>query len=261
MAVIMECLPAGNLWDDLLDDDFIPVKPLLQLRLSTDIASGLACIHNLYPRARVIHGDIKAQNILLTKDLRCQVADFGGSRIAKMSESSSIGQQTFAEMHLTRIYTSPEVINNPLSDIEHTHDIYSFSLIMYQILSRKEPFDVHCKPVELILKEVGKGERPKLEKIQQMCSETECERDAEVLRALKDTMTECWNQIPTNRPEMSDVRDKFFSLLTNIEKNEVEEHVMEAKAKIKIINPHSKNCQTVVISQLSLPKLYESTGL
>ena len=142
VAVIMEYMPGGNIWDLIGTGANTPVSPLLKLSLCKDISSGIAHIHNLLPKAKLVHGDIKPENILLTKQLRCKIADFGGSRLAAEAESvvSLVrGLQSTNTEHCTSIYASPEALKAPLQFLRHTHDIFSFSIVVYEILTGMKP--------------------------------------------------------------------------------------------------------------------------
>ena len=95
---------------------------------ATDLTTAIARAHH----AKVIHGDIKPANILITKDGQVKLADFGIARFAtQVSTSGSlIG---------TPAYLSPEQILGHTQDTRS--DLFSLGIILYQMTAGVRPFD------------------------------------------------------------------------------------------------------------------------
>ena len=94
----------------------------------SEINSALRYLH----LRRIVHGDVKAENVLLTGDLHCKLADFGLSKQqleASFCSKSSTHAGTFAFM-------APEVKEDGKS---HRSDMYAFGVTCYQILARSPP--------------------------------------------------------------------------------------------------------------------------
>jgi len=78
-------MPGGCLGDLLLskinEDQFLvpKISSLLRLRFCSDISRGVAYLHQAFFERRIVHGDLKPSNILLSSDLKCKVGDFGGA--------------------------------------------------------------------------------------------------------------------------------------------------------------------------------------
>jgi serine/threonine protein kinase len=85
----------------------------------------------------VVHRDIKPENILLDKQGRLKIADFG---IAKMLGADG-GQQTLTgarDVVGTPHYMAPEQIEKPL-EVDHRADIYSLGVVFYEMLTGELP--------------------------------------------------------------------------------------------------------------------------
>ena len=112
--------------------NYIDMKGKLDIRealnISVQIASGLSAAHE----NRIIHRDIKPQNIIMSRDGKVKVADFG---IARAVSSQTIGVNAVGSVH----YISPEQAKGNYSD--GRSDLYSLGITMYEMLTGKLPFD------------------------------------------------------------------------------------------------------------------------
>lgn len=97
------------------------------LGISIQIAQGLEAAHDNH----IIHRDIKPQNIIISKEGKVKVTDFG---IAKAASSNTITSNAMGSVH----YISPEQARGGFSD--EKSDIYSLGITMYEMLSGNVPF-------------------------------------------------------------------------------------------------------------------------
>lgn len=110
------------------------------IKIALQIAKALDCAH----RNNIIHRDIKPQNILVTEAGEVKVTDFG---IAKSTDSQTITNTTsiIGSAH----YLSPEQAKGTYIDFRS--DIYSFGIVLYEMLTGKLPFEGDS-PVTVALK-------------------------------------------------------------------------------------------------------------
>ena len=99
------------------------------IRIISGVCSALDYAH----RQGIVHRDIKPDNVLLDKEGRPYVADFGIARI----ESAARTQQT-AQTTATPSYMSPEQVKG--QKIDRRSDIFSLGVILYELLAGKRPF-------------------------------------------------------------------------------------------------------------------------
>lgn len=107
-----------------------------KLRLSTkeaisiaiQVSMGIEAAHNNH----IIHRDIKPQNIMISKEGKVKVTDFG---IAKAASSNTITSNVMGSVH----YTSPEQARGGFSD--EKSDIYSLGITMFEMLAGRVPFN------------------------------------------------------------------------------------------------------------------------
>ena len=112
--------------------NYIDMKGKLDIRealnISVQIASGLSAAHE----NRIIHRDIKPQNIIMPRDGKVKVTDFG---IAKVADSTTVTTTAAGTVH----YISPEQARGGYSD--ERSDIYSLGITMYEMVTGRVPFE------------------------------------------------------------------------------------------------------------------------
>ncbi|KAL2652484.1 hypothetical protein R1flu_020612 [Riccia fluitans] len=118
-----------------------------RLKICLDIARGLTYLHEeLQPR--MVHRDIKPQNILLDKDFNAKIADFGLVRPATSEDT----QVTF-NIGGTRGYCSPEYISEGL--VSDKLDVYSFGVVVLEIVSGRRCLDFKQAENEIFLRHLA----------------------------------------------------------------------------------------------------------
>ncbi|XP_077627474.1 receptor-interacting serine/threonine-protein kinase 2 isoform X1 [Crocuta crocuta] len=129
----------------------------LRFRILHEIALGVNYLHNMTPP--LLHHDLKTQNILLDNEFHVKIADFGLSKWRMMSLSQSRSSKSSPEGG-TIIYMPPENYEpGQKSRASVKHDIYSYAIITWEVLSRKQPFEEVTNPLQ-IMYSVSQGRRP-----------------------------------------------------------------------------------------------------
>ena len=130
LCIVLEFVSGGSLSDALTDDHKSPEPRLTweryKLHIATGVASAIQYLHALQPK--VIHRDIKSDNVLLTEgDLTAKLADFGESRELEQDGASTM---TFVG---TPYYLAPEVARGEQYD--EKCDVYGFGVLLLEMAS------------------------------------------------------------------------------------------------------------------------------
>ena len=96
--------------------------------IAIQVASGIAAAHSHH----IVHRDIKPQNIIISRDGKVKVADFG---IAKAVSAQTMNATAVGSVH----YISPEQARGGYCD--ERSDIYSFGITLYEMVAGKVPFE------------------------------------------------------------------------------------------------------------------------
>ncbi len=124
--IVMELVDGITLKRYIEEKQRLTVKEAVSI--SIQVAMGLEAAHN----HNIIHRDIKPQNIIISKEGKVKVTDFG---IAKAATSNTITSNVMGSVH----YTSPEQARGGYSDAKS--DIYSLGVTMFEMLTGRVPFN------------------------------------------------------------------------------------------------------------------------
>ncbi len=171
---------------------FIERKGKLEIKeaigIAIQIAQGLDAAHANH----IVHRDIKPQNIIISREGKVKVTDFGIARATLGTSTNTINQAPVGSVH----YLSPEQARGGFSD--ERSDIYSLGVTIYEMLSGKVPFSgdnnvsvalLHIQGEATPLHEINPDVTPSVEKIVAKCMQKKPERRyfsaAELIKDLK----------------------------------------------------------------------------
>lgn len=138
LCIVTEFLPRGSLFR-LLQRSTSKLDWRRRIHMALDIARGMNYLHNRIPP--IIHRDLKSSNLLVDKDWKVKVADFGLSRVKHETYlTTKTGKGTPQWM-------APEVLRNEPSD--EKSDIYSFGVILWELATQKIPWE-HLNAMQVI---------------------------------------------------------------------------------------------------------------
>ena len=138
--IVMEFIDGKTLKELIQDENKIPEKRALNYAIQ--IAEALKVAHS----KNIVHRDIKSQNIMITRDDRVKVTDFGIARIADNTTVTATNA-IMGSVH----YFSPEQARG--GKVDNRSDIYSLGIVIYEMLTGKLPFDAE-NPVSVALMQV-----------------------------------------------------------------------------------------------------------
>lgn len=183
-ALLMECYGRGSIADALDREDTLPWT--WKVSILSNVAEGMVYLHSR-PYERIVHGDLKPENVLLNDRGDALISDFGVSRI--QSYTNTVAP---AAMAMSICYTPPEVFLDPMAHREPSSDVYAFGMFMYAVATQAMPFE-GVDP-RIVGRLVEDGKRP-------LVPPTLEKEHPSYVRL----MVKCWSQDPKKRPTFQEV--------------------------------------------------------
>ncbi|KAG9348570.1 hypothetical protein JZ751_002306 [Albula glossodonta] len=186
-AVVMEYMSSGSLDALLTTHDLMWPKKFLMIH---EVTMGMNFLHSMSPP--LLHLNLKPANILLDHHLHVKISDFGLIKWEEFSNNTEFIEHLTVRGNLS--YIPPETFTQSCDPPGPKYDVYSFSIVMWEILTQKKAYP--GANMMTVLMKVSSGKRPSVEKIPDDQPQ-ECE-------ALVDIMQRCWQQDSSDRPPFSD---------------------------------------------------------
>jgi mitogen-activated protein kinase kinase kinase 7 len=178
-------------------------------------AEGVAYLHAMSPKA-LIHRDLKPLNLLLVE----------GGTVLKICDFGTVTDKTtlMTNNKGSARWMAPEVFEG--DTYTEKCDVFSWGIILWEILSRQSPFKEFENPLTVLWK-VHNGQRPPLV---EGCP-----------RPIENLMTACWAQAPAKRPAMSTVVEIMRKLCSLF--HGADQHLVFEEHPIDYDNPYGPSRQ------------------
>lgn len=180
--MVMELVEGITLKDYIGKKGMLSAKEVISIAIQ--VSNGIEAAH----MNNIVHRDIKPQNIIISKEGKVKVTDFG---IAKAASSNTISTNALGSVH----YSSPEQARGGFSDFKS--DIYSLGITMYEMATGQVPFDGDT-PVSIAIKHLQEEITPpseyvedipySLEQIILKCTQKNSDRRYQNINALREDL-------------------------------------------------------------------------
>ncbi|XP_078812575.1 retinal guanylyl cyclase 2 isoform X1 [Oryzias latipes] len=190
-AVVTEHCSRGSL-QDLLRNEDVKLDWMFKSSLLLDLIKGMKYLHHReFP-----HGRLKSRNCVVDGRFVLKITDYGFNELLE-SQKAPVEEPPPEELY----WTAPEL----LRDLTHFHkgtykgDVYSFSIILQEVVVRGPPYCMLGLPPEEIIRKVKKPPP--------MCRPTVAP-DQAPLECIQ-LMKQCWSEQPDRRPTFEEIFDRF----------------------------------------------------
>ncbi|EOA19056.1 hypothetical protein CARUB_v10007716mg, partial [Capsella rubella] len=128
-AIIYEYMPNGSL-DKFISENMSTKTDWKALyNIAVGVARGLEYLHNSCV-SKIVHFDIKPQNILIDEDFCPKISDFGLAKLGKKKESII----SMLDARGTVGYISPEMFSKNYGGVSHKSDVYSYGMVVLEMI-------------------------------------------------------------------------------------------------------------------------------
>ncbi|XP_071728907.1 uncharacterized protein [Rutidosis leptorrhynchoides] len=199
VMMVYEYMPNGNLGEALhgRKSTRMLVDWVSRYNVALGVAHGLAYLHHdCHPP--VIHRDVKSNNILLDADLEARIADFGLARtMVQKNETVSMVAGSYG-------YIAPEY--GYTLKVDEKSDIYSFGVVLLELLTGKQPLDASFgESVDIVEWVHNRMNKRELDGMLDSEIGGDCKFVQEEMVLVLRIALLCTNKLPKERPSMRDV--------------------------------------------------------
>uniref|UniRef100_A0A8D0A8I0 Mitogen-activated protein kinase kinase kinase 7 n=1 Tax=Sander lucioperca TaxID=283035 RepID=A0A8D0A8I0_SANLU len=189
VCLVMEYAECGSLYNLLHSADPQPHYTASHaMSWCLQCAEGVAYLHAMKPKA-LIHRDLKPPNLLLVaRGTVLKICDFGTACDIQTYMTNNKGSAA---------WMAPEVFEG--SNYSEKCDVFSWGIILWEVITRKKPFDEIGGSAFCIMWAVHRGTRPPLIK--------------DLPQPIETLMTRCWDKEPSQRPSMEEVKNTMSQLM------------------------------------------------
>nr|XP_003419025.1 LOW QUALITY PROTEIN: receptor-interacting serine/threonine-protein kinase 4 [Loxodonta africana] len=195
VGLVMEYMETGSL-EKLLASEPLPWE--LLFRITHETAVGMNFLHCMTPP--LLHLDLKPANILLDAHYHVKISDFGLAKCNGLSHSHDLSMDG---LFGTIAYLPPERIREKSRLFDTKHDVYSFAIVLWGVLTQKKPFADEKNILHIMVK-VVKGHRPELPPV--------CRPRPRACSTLIRLMQQCWQDDPRARPTFQEITSETEDL-------------------------------------------------
>ncbi|KAJ1197522.1 hypothetical protein NDU88_001379 [Pleurodeles waltl] len=220
-AIVTEFCSRGSL-QDLLRNEDVKLDWMFKSSLLLDLIKGMKYLHH----RKFAHGKLKSGNCVVDGRFVLKITDYGYNEVLqaqRIPHNEPLAQEL--------LWTAPELLRDPHAAMHGTYsgDVYSFSIIMQEVVVRGPPFCmVEQTPEELI---------QKIKKPPPMCRPL-VSPDHAPMECIQ-LMKQCWNEMPERRPCFDDIFDQFKNINKGKKTNIID-------SMLRMLEQYSSNLEDLI---------------
>ncbi|XP_002731955.2 retinal guanylyl cyclase 2-like [Saccoglossus kowalevskii] len=196
-ALVTEYCNKGSL-EDVINSENIKLDWMFKSSLLLDLVSGMKYLHNSPIK---LHGRLNSRNCVIDSRWVLKITDYDLPALIETQTNYPEEQQRTPE---DLLWSAPEMLRDPVLRKKGTPkaDVYSFAIIVSELLTRDPPFAMlSLTPKEIIAK---------VKKPPPLCRPSVSQNDAP--REVIEIMKQCWAESPDMRPDFNMIYQLFKKL-------------------------------------------------
>ncbi|XP_078542104.1 retinal guanylyl cyclase 2 isoform X2 [Lissotriton helveticus] len=220
-AVVTEFCSRGSL-QDLLRNDDVKLDWMFKSSLLLDLIKGMKYLHH----RKFPHGRLKSGNCVVDGRFVLKITDYGYNEVLqaqRIPHNEALAQEL--------LWTAPELLRDPHAAMHGTYsgDVYSFSIIMQEVVVRGPPFCMMEQTPDEIIQ--------KIRKPPPMCRPL-VSPDHAPMECIQ-LMKQCWNELPERRPCFDDIFDQFKNINRGKKTNIID-------SMLRMLEQYSSNLEDLI---------------
>ncbi|XP_029931403.1 retinal guanylyl cyclase 2 isoform X2 [Myripristis murdjan] len=220
-AIVTEFCSRGSL-EDLLFNEDVKLDWMFKSSLLLDLIKGMKYLH----LRGVSHSRLKSRNCVVDGRFVLKVTDFGYNEVLEAQRFPYV-EPTPEEL----LWTAPEILRNGFPGLHgsFTGDVYSFAIIMQEVVVRAPPFCMLDLPAAEIIEKIRKPPPLCRPVVSPDYAPMECIQ----------LMKQCWNEQPEKRPPFEEIFDQFKNINKGRKTNIID-------SMLRMLEQYSSNLEELI---------------
>ncbi|KAJ3679029.1 hypothetical protein LUZ60_017040 [Juncus effusus] len=209
-ALVYDYARNGSLHDALFSKNREPLSWKLRLRIALGVASALEYMHEISSPA-VAHGNLKASNVLLDEELMPRVTDCGLTALSHLFDITNNDKEIIEG---SKGYVAPETRRGPSNSDKRKCDIFSFGVLLLELLTGLKAFDSKRRKEEQYLVQYASTRLHDLDCLQSIADQAMGPTiPPDCLSRFADIILLCIQPVPEFRLAMSEIGERLLRLI------------------------------------------------
>jgi serine/threonine protein kinase len=206
LFIVFEYMPRGSVYD-LLHDPVLGARLTFaaKMDIARQTAQGMNWLHLSKPP--FLHRDLKTGNLLVDNNWTVKVCDFGLSQVKKATPSSTakVSADSDGTLHSnpvllgTPLWMAPEILSGASAEPDESADVYAYGIVLWEIITRQEPYPEVQSFDELVELVVVRNERPLF--------------PPDTPRSLIELAARCWHRSRSQRPPFAEILESLTDVI------------------------------------------------
>ncbi|XP_059831176.1 retinal guanylyl cyclase 2-like [Hypanus sabinus] len=221
LAIVTEHCSRGSL-EDLITNGDLKLDWMFKSSLLLDLVKGMKFLHH----RNLIHGRLKSRNCVVDGRFVLKITDYGYNELLEVQKVTWLMPSP-----VDRLWTAPELLRDPSLERRGTFrgDVYSFSIIMQELIIRGPPFSMlDLSPADIV---------KKVQKPPPLCRPSVSVDQAPV--ECIQIMRQCWSEQPDRRPTFEQIFNQFKNINKGKKTNIID-------SMLRMLEQYSSNLEDLI---------------
>ncbi|XP_078389900.1 retinal guanylyl cyclase 1-like [Cetorhinus maximus] len=221
LAIVAEHCSRGSL-EDLIAKEDMKLDWMFKSSLLLDLIKGMKFLH----LRNLVHGRLKSRNCVVDGRFVLKVTDYGYNELLEVQKVTRMEPNS-----KDQLWTAPELLRDSHLERKGTFrgDVYSFSIIMQELIVRAPPFSMLELPPNDIIKKVQKPPPLCRPSVSVELAPLECIQ----------IMKQCWSEQPERRPNFNQIFDQFKNINKGKKTNVID-------SMLRMLEQYSSNLEDMI---------------